>query len=371
MRFSGSASRLFLLLSLWVFSATAFAQVTCPQPPIQLREPILCSEQEGEATTTSTAPSLQWSIANGTFALPGNPTTASGSSVRYHASSLAPVQLTLAATDANGCTATESTSIPVSSEALVISLGQPSICSWAPGTAALEPPSGGGAWSMVSWSIQGGTFPSGESWTNGDPVEFRAGDGQQPVILTAYAQSPNGCYATSSVTVPIRTIPSAQISASPNLCAWAQGDAQILPPAEGSWNPELVSWSIQNGSFVNPDPWGGVRGTTIQFRAGDGSQPVILTVYADDDRGCHTTGTIEVPVRSIGPAQIVASENVCAFSEGSAQLQPPAEGQWNLTLLSWQIQGGTLINGGQYGDGRGQTTVQFRAGDGSEPVILT
>jgi len=385
-RFSANSSDPVTLFAYATHSAGCSAPEGVTQVQIRtIAAPQISAPPQVCPYTTSTASILppaegtwqivSWSILGGGFVdANGNPVQyPSGETVRFYANTSEPVRLLVTAQDSFGCMSPQGTTlVPIRTIPEPQISAPPQVCPYTPATASILPPAEG-TWQIVSWSIYGGGFVDANGnpiqYPNGETVRFYANT-SEPVRLFVTAQDSFGCMTTQGTTlVPIRTIPEPQISAPPQVCPYTPATASILPPAEGTW--QIVSWSIMGGSFVdaNGNPVQYPSGETVRFYANSSSEPVRLSVSAQDSFGCMATqGTTQVPIRTIPAPQISAPPQVCTYTPATASIQPPAEGTWQ--IVTWSILGGSFVdaNGNpiQYPNGE---TVRFYA-NSSDPVTL-
>ncbi|HEX6642495.1 MAG TPA: hypothetical protein VF215_15360, partial [Thermoanaerobaculia bacterium] len=332
----------------------------------ELYEQEICpgSNAMGGYATTAPPPSgvqytsYEWTIVNGTIPY-GN----TSSSVSFTADGNAPVELTLKVTESRGCTSTASVTVPIRTiPPPVIQLYEPEIC---PGSSAMggyattAPPPSGIQYLSHEWTIVNGTLPYGNT---GSSVGFLA-DGNGPVELTLKVTENRGCTSTASVSIPIRTIPPPVIQLyEPEICPGSSamgGYAMTAPPPQGV-QYMAYEWSIVNGTL----PYGNT-GSSVGFLA-DGNAPVQLTLKVTENRGCTSTASVTVPIRTIPPPEITLYEpTICPNSStgGYATAAPPPSGIQYMSY-EWSIVNGSL----PYGNSG--SSVSFTA-NGNGPVELT
>src|SRR5206468_1991117 len=138
---------------------------------------------------------FSWSIANGTISGPAN-----GAYVSYVATTANPVHLSVVVSDFNGCTGTQSVDVPIRT------IPAPSIAqSGAPcphGTSTMASVDNANSYNTFSWSIINGAF---DGASNQSSVSFHA-TSNNPVEVSVTVTDFGGCSASSSITVPIRTL---------------------------------------------------------------------------------------------------------------------------------------------------------------------
>ena len=334
---------------------------TLAEPQIELYEPEICpnSTWAGYATLAPAPPgvnyqSYEWSIINGSFPY-GN----TSSSVSFTADGAGPVELSVRVREERGCEATSTVTVPLRSiPPPQIELYEPEICpnsTWA-GYATLAAPPAGITYQSYEWSIINGSFPYGNTSAS---VSFTA-NGAGPVELSVRVTEDRGCQSTNSITVPLRSIPPPQIELyEPEICpnsTWG-GYAMVATPPPGI-SYQSYEWSIVNGSF----PYGNTS-SSVSFTA-NGAGPVELSVRVTEDRGCQSTNSVTVPLRSIPPPEIqLYHPGVCPGGSNVATAAPPPPGI-SYQTWEWSIVNGTLPYGNTY------SSVMFIA-DGNGPVELT
>jgi ELWxxDGT repeat protein len=267
-------------------------------------------------TNYSSPSTFLWTIANGAF-----DSGATGAAVGFHATGTSPVQLTLQVTDANGCKTTGTASVPIRSIAApTISLSTPDMCPGSTDTASIS-----GSWASITWTVTNGAIagPNG-----GNSAVFTAANSAATVTVTV--TDANGCTATNSVQVPIRTIPPPVISLdTPDICPGGSDFASI----PGSWSN--IQWSVTNGALL-----GANGGNSAVFTA-IGAATVTVTVT--DASGCTATNSVQVAVRTIPPPVIsLDTPDICPGGSNFATIP----GSWS--NIQWTVTGGALLgaNGG-------------------------
>ena len=310
-----------------------------------------------------------WGITNGSFVdengyiLQYPPT---GTTARFISNNTGPVTLSAYSADNFGCQApigTATVNIRTIPQVQIIAPAE--VCPYSPAEASMVPPAEG-SWQMASWGISGGSFvdengnllPYGPIGTTARFISTNTG----PVTLTAWAADNFGCQAPNgSATVNIRTIGPASINAPTQVCTYTPADASIAPPAEGAW--QYVSWSIQNGSFVdaNGNPITYVIGENIRFQS-DNTGPVTLTVSAADTFGCMTNGSITIPTVQGGggpaPSITLSSSDICGYETITASVAP------TYSSYAWTVVNGDITSGA------GTSSITFAA-NGVGPVTVS
>src|SRR5258708_264306 len=196
-------------------------------------------------------------------------------------------------TDANGCTVTSQPLTVVVNAAPAtpsIHLQDANICAAGSSSAYIDPPSGGGSWSSIQWSLGHATASYGS--TSGT-VSFAADGSGQSVTLQVTVQDANSCVATATAALPIRLIPSPVVNVHHStMCASETNDAYIDPPPGGYW--ASVAWTADHATILY-----GQGNPTITFQ-GDGSgQPITLRVHVTDTTTCQADGSATISIHTI------------------------------------------------------------------------
>ena len=224
MRRIAPAVILFLVVQL-----PGFAQAqSCPQPVVMLvagSNPA-CA---GQPVTLDAGPgwtTYEWS--------PGGATT---QMITVAPESTTPYSVTT--TDANGCSMTSQPLTVVvnnASYAPPAILGTPEdICPSGSGSAWIDTVSPD--YTTVSWTIQHGTITNG---AESHYVSFDADGSALPVVVTVTVTDANGCPSQSSVTIPIRTIPTPAVySYEADVCPTGNGQVWVDTPPNGSWDSKI------------------------------------------------------------------------------------------------------------------------------------
>src|SRR5205085_5129781 len=188
-----------------------------------------------------------------------------------------PINLTVSVTDANGCPATATASLPVRTIAApVIHLNADAVCPGAYGSAYIdspEPVNGPNGWSTVHWTIDHGTI----NYESGSSVSFSTDATGLPATLTVTATGSYGCTNSASAAVPVRVLtPPAITTASPDVCPTSEVHATVAPPdVMQSWSS--ISWSATNARITSIN-----ANSADIFAMATGDGPVTLTVTVMD-----------------------------------------------------------------------------------------
>ncbi|HEX7677517.1 MAG TPA: hypothetical protein VF713_05295, partial [Thermoanaerobaculia bacterium] len=264
---------------------------------------------------------------------------------------------TVTTTDANGCSVTsQPLTVVVNSAAYAPPSiqGAPSdICPSGNGSAWIDTPSPD--YTTVTWTVQNGTITAGAS---GHSVSFHADGSGLPVVATVAVADANGCPAQSSVTIPIRSIPTPAIhSIEADVCPTGNSQVYVDGPASGDW--KAIYWTIEHGSL----PYGNTSQSAL-FTADGSGLPVVLHVTVRDFGECVAQNSITIPIRSIPtPAIHTFAADVCPMGEGDVYVDGPASGtSWK--AIYWTIEHGSLPYGNT------SQSALFTADGSGLPVVL-
>src|SRR5258708_29194572 len=156
-----------------------------------------------------------------------------------------PVVLHVHVQDWGYCTADNSATIPIRRiSAPMIHTNNTDITPTGQAYANIDGPATGTSWNNVTWTIEHGTFPYGNT---SQSVTFVADGSGQAVVLHVHVQDYGLCEAQNSITIPIRAgIPGLVISPQTStVCAGGYGSAAItdLAPRGPLLSPQ---WPILN-----------------------------------------------------------------------------------------------------------------------------
>ncbi len=269
----------------------------------------------------------------------------------------ATMSYTVTTTDANGCTVTSQPLTVVVNNAAYAPpaiQGAPSdICPSGSGSAWIDIPSPD--YTTISWTVQNGTITAGAS---GHYVSFQADGSGQPVVAAVAVADANGCPAQSSVTIPIRTIPTPGVHTyEADVCPTGSGQVYVDNPESGNW--KAINWTIEHGSL----PYGNTS-PSASFTADGSGLPVVLHVTVGDFGECQAQNTITIPIRSIPtPAVHTYEADVCPTGNGQVYVDGPASGN-NWKAIYWTIEHGSLPYGNT------SPSASFTADGSGLPVVL-
>jgi len=385
---SGAVARLVLITFILLGAVFGANAQTCPPgtiaPPVITAPAEVCPYGNGPASVAPPAPGqswehVSWSITNGSFGYGpfGQMTTADGTDVTiYGNGSGDPIVLTAHVYDFQMCESQSSRTVNVRTIDPPVITAPAQICPYGNGVASVAPPSEGGNWDYVSWTITNGSFGYGISGplttASGASVTFYGNGSGDPIVLRAHVYDNQMCESESTTTVTARTIQPPAITAPAEICPYGNGVASVAPPSEGG-NWDYVSWTITNGSFGYgmSGPLTTASGTSVTFYGNGSGDPIVLTSLVYDNQFCQVQSTKTVAGRTIDPPAINAPAQICPYGNGPASVAPPAGGG-NWDYVSWTITHGSF----GYGPNGPLTTasganVTFY-GDGSGlPIVLS
>jgi uncharacterized repeat protein (TIGR01451 family) len=231
------------------------------------------------------------------------------------------------ATDANGCSATDSHSVNVTPNPIAAITAPATVCSLAANATASVAPQSGAAY---AWTISNGTITSA---ANAPSITFSAG-ASGAVILNVTVTN-GSCTSNGSTSVPIGAL-SVVITGPSDSCP---GDSFVL-----SVPPTFASYLWSTGA------------TTPSITA---ATPGTYSVTVTDASGCTATATHAVAPRTPPAAILDAPLSVPENSSGHfADVVP----QGTATYL-WSIDNGTITSG------QGTPAITFSTDSGSEATL--
>jgi hypothetical protein len=218
----------------------------------------------------------------------------------------APATFTVTVTNAGGCTATASRSISVTTPPVVRIVGNNSVC---PGNATVLTATGAIAY---NWST-GASNPV-------VPV--------QPTTATTYSVTgtdANGCTATASIDISLRTVPAISINKTDAACGQPTGSATAV--LTGGTGPFIFTWSN-----------GGSNPTISNLSAGSYGVTVL------DGNGCTVSSSASVG-NSNGPTVGINAVSMAVCAGQTANLQTTVTGGAQPYQYNWSNnQTGNAIN---------------------------
>ncbi|HEX3111165.1 MAG TPA: hypothetical protein VHU41_18830, partial [Thermoanaerobaculia bacterium] len=340
-----------------LFSAL-YAQ-SCPpptQPAITLQNAEICANATDRAWTASGAASYSWTATKGSIVW-----SDSSGNVTFLSDGTGDVVLGVTVTDSNGCPATNSVTVPLHTIAppVIRTIYTDSMCTTGWNWVSVDEPSGA-AWSSIAWTVQNATIlgPAESQYLN-----FQGDGSGNPPVVSVTVVDENMCSASSSITIPLRTLDPPAISVyggDDPLCPNVQGAAQI--PSNGPDNQPWASiqWTIEHGTFN-----GAANQAYAGFLADGSGETIVLHVTVTANDGCQATATASKPSRVIAaPAIHVQNSPMCINSYNMATVDPMPNGQsWG--WINWTIQYGTINSG------MNSSTVYFTSDGSGQPVVLS
>jgi hypothetical protein len=381
--FHRTVSAAVLRLVLVVLVCTPFLGVqaqTCTPPPtpvITTQQPHCPNQYVSASVATSTWQSVQWTIENGVF-YPSGATTASGEFVQWSATSTSPV--TLRAIGSDGSCASETAVSQIAITAIPIVITAPdSTCSGLTQHVTVEPPSTGGSWMSIEWTIANGFYldpytQTHYGTTSGQNAYFQA-DGSGEVTLAVTAVDSDGCVTQSTKQIAVTSLPAPEIYVDPEICPRSDHYAGLAAPESGMWGS--IRWTIAGGMFRDGStgqPSSTATGPSVMFFAFDeGAVPVELQAVATDSNGCTTaTATKVVSIRQIAAPEIYVDTEICPRSDHYVGISAPESGMWR--EVQWTITGGAFrdpFTGEPRTTASGPSAMFYANEDGAEPVVVT
>jgi len=315
---------------------------TLPVPTVNVTPVDVCPNgAPGSATVSNTSDytTYAWTITNGAFDGPTN-----GSTVNFHATSTSPVGLNVVGSDAGGCSASKSVSVPIRTiPAPQITVDTPDVC---PG--GYDAATTGTGYGNYAWTITNGVIDSGNGTNR---IYFHPTSMSAPVSLGLAVTDVSGCSALStSVDVPLREIPAPQITVDTlDVCPGGY-DAATTGSNYGNY-----VWTITNGAI---DSGNGTN--RVYFHPTSMTAPVSLGVTVTDINGCSAvSSSVDVPLRTIPAPQItVDTLDVCPGGYDAATTGS------NYGNYAWTITNGVIDSG------NGTNRIYFRPTSATLPVTL-
>jgi gliding motility-associated-like protein len=227
---------------------------------------------------------------------------------------------TVTATDANGCTTTQTVTITQPQAALALSTTQVNVLCF------------GNSTGSVNLTVTGGTAPYNYLWSNNGTAEDPTGmpSGAYTVTVT----DANGCTAQTSVTI---TQPQAGLALSTtqvNVLCFGNSTGSVNLTVTGGTAPYTYAWS--NNTTLQ-DPTGLAAGT--------------YTVTVTDANGCTATTTVTITEPASAVSVTTQSQNIlCLNGTGSVNSTPtggvaPYTYSWTNNAVTQNI---TNLQAGSY-----------------------
>jgi uncharacterized repeat protein (TIGR01451 family) len=226
-------------------------------------------------------------------------------------------------TDANGCTASDTHTVNVSSNPVATITAPPSVCQNSTGHNASVPTQAGATY---AWTITNGSFTSA---TNAAAVTFTAGpSGNVGLGVTITVGS---CTSVGSSTIPIVPPPVVTIT----------GPTQVCPN---------VPFSLNAGAGFSTYLWSnGATSQSIVVSQSLASQVYSVTVTSAGGAGCSSTDSHTVTLSSGPSATITAPSSVSPNTAGHSASVPAQPG----ATYFWAITNGSITSG------QGTDTILF------------
>ena len=332
---------------------------TTPSASISTTSTVCPGSTYGAVTSPSTGSTYQWSVANGTIA-DGQGTNI----IHYTSGTSGNVTLTLTVTNSQGCSDTQSVTVPIDVvQATITPSGPLTICpagsvtltasagtgyTWSngantqsitvtqPGTYSVRvfDPAGCNALSQpvtVSMASPSATItpsgpttfcaggsvtlsaPSGYTYTWSNGATSQSITVNQSNTYTVTVTDATGCTASSSATVTVNPLPQVTFTTPATVCGTSESAQEVQPGTGLTYN-----WSIANGTVTQN------AGHRVYFTANAGASQVVLTVTITDANGCSNSGSITLPVHTPPAATIIPSGPTTFCAGGSVTLTAPA-----------------------------------------------
>ena len=227
---------------------------------------------------------------------------------------------TVTATDANGCTTTQTVTITQPQAALALSTTQVNVLCF------------GNSTGSVNLTVTGGTAPYNYLWSNNGTAEDPTGmpSGAYTVTVT----DANGCTAQTSVTITQPQAALALSSTQVNVLCFGNSTGSVNLTVTGGTAPYTYAWS--NNTTLQ-DPTGLAAGT--------------YTVTVTDANGCTATTTVTITEPASAVSVTTQSQNIlCLNGTGSVNSTPtggvaPYTYSWTNNALTQNI---TNLQAGSY-----------------------
>jgi gliding motility-associated-like protein len=299
----------------------AIVAANVAQPPISILPPDLltCTQTNTilQGQLNSNDPMLfHWQASNGGNILSGD-------------STLQPVVdqpglYTLSATNtANGCTATQSTSVVLDNitPTVLVAMPGPLTCTALSQTLSASGSSAGPEF-IYQWSTTNGNILSGNNTLN--PIVNAPGDYQLQIT-----NNNNGCLANVSILVIQDTVaPSALILTPSDTLTCLTTQLELIGDGTGT-----AQWTTQNGNIL----------FTSGFSAQVDGPGIYLLTTTDPNNGCTATNTVAIFENQQIPMVSIAPPDILTCLETSVQVNSNAQGQ--SLQYGWQTNGGNIVTG--------------------------
>ena len=214
---------------------------------------------------------------------------------------------TVTATDANGCTTTQTVTITQPAAALALTTTQVNVLCF------------GNSTGSVNLTVSGGTAPYTYLWSNNGTVEDPSGMAAGPYTVTV--TDANGCTANSNVTITQPAAGLALTTTQVNVLCNGNNTGSVNLTVTGGTAPYTYAWS-NNTSLQDP----------TGLSAGS------YTVTVTDASGCTATTTVTITQPATPLSVTVAAQNILCLNGTGSVNSTPAGGVAPYTY-SWSNQG--------------------------------
>ena len=199
---------------------------------------------------------------------------------------------TVTATDANGCTTTQTVTITQPQAPLALSTTQVNVLCFGNSTGA------------VNLTVTGGTAPYTYLWSNNGTVEDPTG--MAAGVYTVTVTDANGCTAQTNVTITQPQAPLALSTTQVNVLCFGNSTGSVNLTVTGGTAPYTYAWS---NNTTQEDPTGLAAGT--------------YTVTVTDANGCTATTTVTITQPASAVTVTTQSQNIlCLNGTGSVNSTP-------------------------------------------------
>ncbi len=186
-------------------------------------------------------------------------------------------------TDANGCTATGSTSVTVNPLPTPSISGNTTVCENSTGESYSTTNSTGHSY---SWNVTGGTIASGNN-TNNITVDWgNSGTGTVSVTETIDA---TGCSASVSQNITVNPLPTPSISGNTTVCANSTETYSVSNTSGHSY-----SWNVSGGTIAS-----GAGTNTITVNWGNGASGTVSVTETIDATGCSADASENITINAL------------------------------------------------------------------------
>src|SRR6185436_14168439 len=239
---------------------------TCVPPAATISAPAnACAGSTNNAASVNApgATSFNWTVGGGGTLLTGQGTP----NITFSAPAGGTVTLSVAVTNAAGCSNTAAANVPVTTPPAVTITGPTTACP------------------LTTFTLDAGVFATYQ-WSNGSTSRFLTVSQSAPSVVYSVTVTNGGCSASDTHTVTLTPV-NAAISAPPNVAPSSGGHTASVPSQPGA----AYAWSIGNGAITS-----GAGTNSITFSAGaSGNVNISVTV---SQGGCSSNGFVSIPIDS-------------------------------------------------------------------------